>query len=166
VTHRGTGRFGYTFQEKAKRPFLIEEAERLGVPAGPERKRLVTGESITLADGRVVHPEQVLGPPVAGTKLVYVGDTARIDNLIEPCRQADALVIEATYLNVDVEMAARFGHITAAQAAMLAREAEVRQLYLNHISRRYHSRDVLEEAQAIFPATVVVNDLEHVRVIR
>ncbi len=160
VLHRGSGCFGYVFQEKTRRPFLVEAAEKLGVPAGPDRRRLVAGEAITLADGRVVQPDDVLGEPVPGTKLVYVGDVARIDEIIEPARGADALVMEATYLAEDVEIARKFGHITAAESATCAREAGVKQLYLTHISRRYSGAAVAAEARAIFPNTIVANDLD------
>jgi ribonuclease Z len=139
---------------------LVEQAEALGVPAGPERRRLVAGDSITLANGRIVLPEDVLGPPVPGTKFVYVGDIARTDEVIEPARGADALVMEATYLMEDVEIARQFGHITAAESALCAREAHVRWLYLTHISRRYSGAAVAAEARAIFPNTTVANDLD------
>lgn len=166
VTHRGPDCYGYTFQEKARRPFLVEQAEALGVPAGPVRRRLVQGETITLEDGRIVHPDDVLGPPRPGAKLVFVGDAGRVDDLVDAARAADALVIEATYCQEEADMARKFGHLTAAQAAWLAREAEVKLLILTHISRRYHPKDVLAEAQPIFKNTVVANDFDRFRVVR
>ncbi len=166
VTHRGPACFGFTFQERSRRPFLAEEAERLGVPSGPERKRLVQGEPVTLPDGTTVHPDQVLGKPRPGVKLVYVGDASRVDDLIPQAWGADALVIEATYLSADAELAEQFAHLTAAQAATLAREAEVRTLYINHISRRYSGREVLKEAQTIFPNAIVVRDLDRFQIKR
>ena len=166
VTHRGPGCLGYTFREKEKRPFLVEKAEALGVPAGPERGRLVRGETVTLADGTMVHPDQVLGPSIPGAKLVFVGDAARTNNLLEVASNADALVIESTYLSQEEELAREYGHLTAAQAATLARQAGVRQLYLTHISRRYSAEAVLAEARTIFPQTVVARDLDHFRIIK
>lgn len=160
VLHRGTGNFGFVFEEKAKRPFLVERAQALGVPIGPERKRLVAGESITLADGRVIQPQEVLGELVPGTKFVHVGDLARIDEVIEHARDADGLVMEATYLSKDRDIARKHGHITAAEAAQCARDANVNQLFLTHISRRYNGSVVTEEATAIFPNTIVCNDLD------
>ncbi len=160
VLHRGSGCFGFVFQEKSKRPFLVERAEKLGVPVGPERKRLVAGEAIRLADGRVIQPDDVLGELVPGTKLVYVGDIARTDEVLEPAREADALVMESTYIAQDTEIARNFGHITAAEAAQCARAANVRQLYLTHISRRYSGSVIGVEATAIFPNTLVCNDLD------
>jgi ribonuclease Z len=160
VTHRGaSGCFGFVFREKPHRPFLDDRAEALGVPRGPERKQLVAGQSVTLSDGRVIAPDDVLGPVEQGASLAMVGDAGRIDDLVEAVRGADALVIEATYLNQEAEMAQQYGHLTATQSATLAQQANVRQLILTHVSRRYHEKDILAEAQAIFPATMVARDL-------
>ena len=166
VTHRGPGCFGFTFEERSRRPFLAEVAEELGVPAGQERRRLVHGEAVTLADGTVVHPDQVLGDPRPGVRLVYIGDAGRVDDLIPYAQGADGLVIEATYLSAEGELAEQYGHLTVAQAVTLAREAGVRTLYLNHISRRYAAKEVLEEAQTILPNTVVVRDLDRFEIKR
>ena len=166
VSHRGPDCYGFLFEEKSRRPFLNDQAEALGVPIGPERRQLVAGEAITLADGRVIQPEAVLGPEIPGAKLVFVGDAGRTDNLVEVSRKADALIIESTYIEADAEMAHNFGHLTAAQAARLAVEAEVSQLYLTHLSRRYRDQDVLQEARAIFPNTIVARDFDRIKVTR
>ncbi|MBN1484658.1 MAG: MBL fold metallo-hydrolase [Chloroflexia bacterium] len=166
VHHRGPGNFGFIFEEPTHRPFLVEEAEALGVPAGPERRQLVQGEPITLADGRIVHPDQVLGPPVRGTKLGFLGDTARVDNLGQALQGSDALVMEATYLACDTDLARRFGHLTALEAAQFAREVGAGHLYLTHISQRYPPQAVLEEAQAVFPQVTVASDLDRFSVRR
>jgi ribonuclease Z len=166
VVHRGPGCFGFLFEEQSHRPFLPQAAERLAVPAGPERRLLVQGQSVTLADGRVIHPDQVLGPEIAGVKLAWVGDTAQIEGLHEHVAGADALVIESTYLDVEADMAARFGHLTASQAATLAYQSGVKRLFLTHISRRYASRQILAEASPIFPYTTVVKDFDRFRVTR
>lgn len=158
VSHRGPGVFGFSFEELPRRPFLPERAEELRLPPGPLRKELVEGRNVTLEDGRVITPEDVLGPMRRGTKLVHIGDCGRTDNLVEVCQNADGLVIEATYLTYEAELAQQFGHITAQQAAELARLAGVGHLYLTHISRRYRDSDVLEEASAIFPNVTVARD--------
>ncbi|MFN2145605.1 MAG: ribonuclease Z [Anaerolineales bacterium] len=160
VYHRGPDCFGYLFEEKPRRPFLSEKADALGVPFGPQRRDLVNGQQITLADGRTIYPEEVLGPEKAGTKFVHVGDTGRTDNILEYCQGADTLVIEATYLQEEAEMAEQFAHLTAAQAATLAKEAGVGHLILTHLSRRYRERDVYQEAQEIFPNTIVARDFD------
>lgn len=162
VQHRGAGNFGFVFKENDHLPFLVEKAEALGVPAGPERGRLVRGETVTLADGRQITPEMVLGERVAGTKLVTIGDIGRLDDTIrEQVQDAHALVIEATFLDVEADVAADFGHITARQAAEFARDCNVGTLLLTHISRRYRERDVVEEARSVFPDTYVARDLDH-----
>lgn len=161
VYHRGRGNFGYTFQEHTHRPFLVEQAEAMGIPAGPERGRLVRGESVTLSDGRVILPTDVLAPEEAGTKLVVIADTGRIENLVEHARDADTLVIEATFLEEHADEARAFGHLTARQAAQLAVDANVKSLILWHVSRRYRERDVLAEAREVYPEAVVARDYDH-----
>ena len=165
VIHRGPC-LGYLFREKARRPFLDERAEALGLPRGPERRRLVSGEPVTLADGRVIHPDDVLGPPRQGALLAHVGDAGRTENLVDAVHNADMLVIEATYLQAESDMARRFGHLTVAQAARLAQDAGVHQLVLTHVSRRYREAQIIEEARAIFPETVVARDFDRFRVLR
>lgn len=161
VIHRGSGCFGFVFQEKARRPFLAEQATALGVPFGPERKRLVDGEAITLADGRVITPEMVLGETIPGVKLVHIGDIGQLDNVRDYVAGADALVIEATFLAQDADAARAFGHITAQEAAELARDTGVRTLILTHVSRRYRERDIVQEARSVFPETHVARDMDH-----
>jgi ribonuclease Z len=165
VRHRGPS-LGYIFREKPRRPFLNECAERLGVPKGPDRGTLVSGKPVTLADGRVIQPDDVLGPPRHGACLAHIGDVGQTEGLEKRVRGADMLVIEATYLQRESDLARRFGHLTAAQAAELAREAGVHQLVLTHISRRYRESDIVEEARSIFPSTVVARDFDHFRVLR
>lgn len=164
VVHRGPGCFGYLFEEKSRRPFLAEKADALGVPKGPERGRLVRGEPVSLADGRIVQPDEVLGPVQPGARLVFVGDVAHTRNLNEVAQGADALVIEATYVQQDGDLARQFGHLTAAHAATFARDAGVRALILTHLSRRYAERDVVQEAQAIFPDVYVARDFDRFQI--
>jgi len=166
VQHRGPDCYGFLFEEKEHRPFLAEKAGELGVPFGPERAMLVRGESVTLSDGRIIQPEEVLGEAQPGTKYVHIGDVGRIDELLPVCQNAHALVIEATYLEEDAAMARQFGHMTAAQAARLAKEANVNTLILTHLSRRYNGRMIRQEARAIFPNTYVARDFDHFQITR
>ena len=160
VTHRGPDCLGFLFEGKSRRPFLAEQADALGIPNGPQRRDLVAGQEVSLADGRVIRPEQVLGPLERGTRLVMVGDAGRTDDLLEVCREADGLVIESTYLDAEADLARQFSHLTARQAAELAVKAGVKKLILTHISRRYREKDVLAEAQSVFPNTSVARDLD------
>ena len=166
VTHRGTGNFGFIFEEKTRRPFLNEKAEALGIPPGPERGKLTRGEAITLADGRVIQPDEVLGETIPGAKLVYIGDIGRTDNLPHAIHGADALVMEATYVSTEDDYAADFGHMTAGRSARYAAEAGVKTLILTHLSRRNRERDVLTEARAIFPNTFVARDFDRYSVVK
>ena len=166
VTHRGPDCLGYVFEGKARRPFLNEKATELGVPFGPERRELIAGKQISLPDGRRVSPDDVLGPLQRGIKLVIVGDAGRTDNLLEVCKDADALVIESTYLDEETDMAKQFHHLTAKQGAALAKQAGVKKLILTHISRRYREKDVLKEAQEIFPNTSVARDFDSFQIKR
>src|SRR5829696_8810349 len=166
VTHRGPDCLGYVFEGKARRPFLPAKADQLGVPFGPERRDLVAGNEITLPDGRRVTPDEVLGPVQKGVNVVITGDTGKTEDILEACRDADALVIESTYLEEETEMARQFSHLTARQAAELAVKAGVKKLIITHISRRYREKDVLKEAQAIFPNTVVARDFDSFQIKR
>jgi ribonuclease Z len=160
VFHRGSDSLGFRFEEHSHRPFLPEKAEGLGVPVGPIRRDLVEGKTVTLADGRKVGPEDVLGPLKPGVRMVHIGDTGRIDDLVAPCQGVDTLVIESTYLEEEAEMAKKFSHLTARMAAELAIRASVGQLILTHLSRRYREKDVLAEAQVIFPNARVARDFD------
>ena len=95
-----------------------------------------------------------------------VGDVGRTDDLLEICRDADALVIEATYLDEEAEMAREFAHLTARQGAELAVKAGVKNLLLTHISRRYRERDVIAEARSVFPNAVVARDFDDYQIKR
>jgi len=166
VWHRGPDCYGFLFEVKDRRPFLPEKAEALNIPPGPWRRDLVNGLPIKLPDGRTIQPEEVLGPVRPGTRLVHVGDVGRTQELEEVCREVDGLVIEATYLHEEAELANQFAHLTAREAALLATKAGVRNLILTHLSRRYRERDIVAEAQAIFPTAVVARDFDAYQVRR
>lgn len=166
VYHRGADCFGFLFEEKSRRPFLPERAEALNIPPGPWRRDLVNGQEVSLPDGRRILPDEVLGPVRPGVRLVHVGDAGRTDDLLEVCRDADALVIESTYLEEEAQMATQFAHLTARRAAELAVKAGVKHLILTHLSRRYRERDVLAEARAVFPTAIVARDFDHYQIRR
>ena len=164
-TEHGVSGLGYALVE-LPRPgrFDVDVADSLGVPAGPERGRLQRGEAVTLGDGRAVAPADVLGPPRPGRKIVISGDTAPAPTVLEAAREADVLVHEATFCEDERERARETSHSTAADAAELARLADVRLLALTHLSPRYFASDVAREARAIFPETVVPRDYDTIEV--
>ena len=152
---------GYALVEE-ERPgrFDVDAANRLGVPDGPERGALQRGEPVTLADGRMVKPESVLGDARAGRTIVLTGDTAPCASVVEAAGGADLLVHEATFLADERDRARETSHSTAGEAALVAREAGVQMLALTHVSNRYGGAAVEEEARELFPPTVVPRDFD------
>jgi ribonuclease Z len=159
VRHRGPA-YGYALVED-ERPghFDPERAVELGVRPGPDFGRIQRGETV---DG--VAPEQVMGPARAGRKIVLSGDTAPCEAVAVAAHDADVLVHEATFSQEEVERAAQTRHSTAAQAAELARQADVRLLALTHLSARHLARELRDEARAVFPNTVAPHDFDTVEV--
>ena len=164
VSH-GVTALGWSLIE-AGRPgrFDVVGADALGVPNGPERGALQRGEPVTLQDGRTITSDQVLGPARAGRKIVITGDTAPSEGIVEAAWGADVLVTEATFSEEERERAEETQHQTAAQAAEIARRAEVRLLALTHLSNRYFGPEIAREAREIFPDTVVPRDFDVVDV--
>jgi len=160
VEHRSTRAFGYALVED-ERPGAFDpvEAQRLGVTPGPDFGRLQRGEPV---DGVV--PEQVMGPPRAGRKIVLSGDTAPSDAVRVAAHEADLLVHEATFLDDELARARETGHSTARQAAEVATAAGVKLLALTHLSTRYFPRDIRDEARAVFPDTLVPRDFDTIEV--
>jgi ribonuclease Z len=164
VSH-GVSALGYALVEQP-RPgrFDVDTADALGVPNGPARGALQRGESVTIDDGRVVTPDEVLGPPRAGRKVVLAGDTEPTATVIEAAHGADLLVHEATFCDEEADRAADTRHSTARGAAAVAREAEVALLALTHVSPRYFGREVADEAREVFADTVVPRDFDTIDV--
>jgi len=111
--------------------------EELDIPPGPAYGRLHDGESVTLDDGRTVHPEQVVGPPRPGRRVVYTGDTRPTETVEAAAADADLLVHDATFADAEAGRARSTGHATAREAAALAARAGARRLALVHVSARY-----------------------------
>jgi ribonuclease Z len=165
VAHRGTQSLGWRFEEPSRRPLLTDRLVELGVPAGPARRMLAAGRTVTLADGRVIEPAMVQGEASAGACLVVIGDVEEVASLTSHVQGADTLVIEATYLARDSALADAHGHLTAAAAGRLAHDAAIGELLLTHISGRYRPEEIRAEAAAMFPNTRVVADFDRVSVV-
>jgi ribonuclease Z len=159
VSHRGPA-FGYVlFEDQRPGVFDPGAARRLGLQEGPEFGRVQRGETI-----RGVGPEQVLGPPRPGRKLVVSGDTTPSETLRIAAHRADVLVHEATFAEEERERAVETGHSTAAGAAAVARDAEVGLLALTHVSTRHPLGLLRDEARAVFPDTVVPRDFDTIEI--
>jgi len=159
VEHRVRA-YGYAFAED-DRPgrFDAETAARLGVTPGPDFGRLQAGETVN-----GVTPDQVLGEPRRGRRIVYSGDTAPCQATEVFAHEADLLVHESTFLDDELARARETGHSTARQAAEVASAAGVKLLALTHLSTRYFPRDIRDEARAVFPDTLVPRDFDTIEV--
>jgi ribonuclease Z len=159
VGHRGPA-FGYVIYEH-DRPgqFDPQAAVRLGLTPGPGFGRLQRGETIN-----GVSPEQVMGPPRPGRKIVISGDTMPCETVRIAAHRSDLLIHEATFAEDERDRAAETRHSTAAQAASLAREAEVTMLALTHFSTRYPVALLRDEARAIFRRTVLPRDFDTIEI--
>jgi ribonuclease Z len=152
---------GYALVEQLRLGrFDPDKARAMGIPEGPLWGQLHKGKTVTLPDGRMVGPAELVGPPRPGRTLVYSGDTRPNLAVIEASRGADLLVHEATFGSDELERARETGHSTAAEAARVALEAGVRRLILTHISSRYtrDAAELLAEARGVFPETVIARD--------
>ena len=149
----------YSIEEKRNPKFLKDKALKLGLTPGPDFKKLQSGLSIKLGD-KIIKPEQVLGPERRGRKIVYSGDTGPCSDMIKFSQGAQVLIHESTFNSSHQDKAVETGHSTAADAARIARAAEVKQLILTHISTRYQDTGLLEkEARHVFKNSVVAHDL-------
>lgn len=150
----------YALVEK-QRPgrFYPEKAKALGVPEGPLWSELQHGSGVKLPNGRTVKPEDVVGSPRPGRKIVYTGDTRPFEGFVEFAAGADLLIHDATLDDELAERAEEDAHSTPSQAAENAKKARVKQLVLTHISARYEDTNVLlEQAKKVFKNTGVAED--------
>jgi len=162
----GVPALAYCLEEKM-RPgkFNKPKALELGIPEGPLFSKLQRGETITLSDGRKIQPDEVLGPPRKGRKIVISGDTKPIKEMIDFARNADVLIHEATFDSTLKNVSMEYGHTTASQAAEIAKKASVEKLFLTHISPRYFNGKELEkEAQKIFKNSAVPKDFQEIEI--
>jgi ribonuclease Z len=152
--------YAFAFLEKP-RPgkFFPKKAQALGIPAGELWSRLQRGEEITLPEGKLVKPGDVMGPLRAGRKIVYTGDTKPFESFAKFAEGADLVIHDCTFDDSLIEKAGVDGHSTPSQAAAQAKVAEAKQLALSHISARYPNAGLLlEQAKKIFPNTVLAED--------
>lgn len=152
---------GYVIEEKLRsRRFMSAKLEALGLAGSPTLRPLLNGSPITLPDGRLVHPDDVLEPPRRPRKLVILGDTCDPRSLLPWAMDADVLVHEATYTNEEKHLAIQYMHSTAGMAGLFARQIRAKQLILTHFSPRnfgaddhmecLHLNSIVEEARKAF----------------
>lgn len=157
--------YGYRVEER-DRPghFDVQRAQALGIPPGPIYGQLKRGQRVKLPNGRTIHGADLCGPDLAGRKLVYCTDTIYCERSVSLAQGADVLIHEATFSHRDADLAYQRLHSTSTMAAQVALAAQVNQLIMTHFSPRYapgndlQLSDLLAEAQAIFPQTIMAND--------
>jgi len=154
--------YGYALEED-KRPgeFHVEKAEALGVKRGPKWAALQSGQTVQAEDGTDVLPAQVLGPERTGRKFSFVTDTLAFREIADEVAGSDLFVCEGMFEKALEESAREKRHMTAEQAACLAKAAAVKKLALIHYSPRYTEyelKQVIKEAEAVFPSTVLSRD--------
>ncbi|MEL6354742.1 MAG: ribonuclease Z [Cyanobacteria bacterium J06627_28] len=156
---------GYRIVEKDRTGhFDVKRAATLGIPPGPIYGKLKQGQVVTLPDGRKVNGADLCGPKIIGRKLAYCTDTVFCESAIELAEQADVLIHEATFSHQDAGLAYQRMHSTSTMAAQVALAAQAKQLVMTHFSPRYapgnpvELGDLLNEAKAIFPNTVMAKD--------
>jgi ribonuclease Z len=163
VEHRMKA-LGYAFVEP-QRPgrFDVDAARGLGITDERDFGRLQRGETISV-NGSEVTPDQVMGDPRAGRKLVVTGDTSPCEMTSVAAHEAQLLVHDGTFAVEETARATETGHSTARDAAALARDAEVGMLAIVHVSSRYSVGAVLDEAREVFPNTIAPRDFDLIEV--
>ncbi|KHE71851.1 ribonuclease Z [Halobacillus sp. BBL2006] len=158
----GLESYGYILKEKDKIGELQpEKLKALGINPGPVYQKIKSQPQTQLSDGRVIHRDEVIGPPKKGRKIAILGDTRYIPELKKPLQGADILVHEATFGGNETQMAHDYYHSTIKQAATLAKDAGVKELLLTHISSRYQGEAIKQleaEAQEVFKNTTIAYD--------
>lgn len=155
--------FGYrVIEPDSKGELLMEKLKAYNLPNGPIFGRIKKGEIVTLEDGTVIDGKEFVGPDKKGKVVTILGDTRPCKQLEILAKDADVLVHEATYEGKEAALASAHFHSTNVQAATVAKNAQVGQLFLNHISARYLGNDIKQlesEARVIFNQTKIVFDL-------
>jgi ribonuclease Z len=168
LLEHGIPSYGYRIMEK-DRPgtLLADKLIEAGVQPGPIFRQIKNGEPITLEDGRVLDPNEFLGPEQKGRVVTILGDTRYCENALVLAKEADLLVHEATFSKGEETLAYDYFHSTTYQAADIARKAGCKQLCLTHISSRYDRndwRELVAEAMETFPNTDIAEDFKEIHI--
>lgn len=153
---------GYTLEEKP-RPgeFNPEKAKELNVPCGPLWSKLQNGQAVESLDGKIVNPEDVLGKARKGRKFSYVTDTLYLESIAEEVRDSDLLICESMFEDALLDQAKEKKHMTAIQAATIARDSNSKKMAMIHYSPRYTDKELVvleEEAKSVYPGAILSKD--------
>ncbi|MEO8194330.1 MAG: ribonuclease Z [Gemmatimonadales bacterium] len=161
VDHKDKLALGYALVEDTRLGrFNPDKAREIGIPEGPAWGRIHKGQPVTLEDGRVIQPSELVGPSRVGRRIVFTGDSRPAESTVNAAKGADLLIHEATFADDEHPRALETGHATAREAATVAAQAGVKQLVLTHLSARYslNASELLQQAREVFPNTVVARD--------
>ena len=161
VDHKERPALGYALKEDIRLGrFNPDKARELGIPEGPAWGKIHKGQAVTLDDGRVIEPSELVGPSRAGRRVVFTGDSRPAESTVKMAEGADALIHEATFADEEQPRAVETGHSTAREAAEVAAKAGVKRLVLTHLSARYsvNPSELISQAREVFPETVVARD--------
>lgn len=158
LSHGGIDNIGWRITEKDERKFDRKRLESFGI-IGP-RVRELEKEGKLLVDGKLIHIDDVSHIRKGDTFAVAI-DTVPCPEIKKLAHSAKLFLCESTYLDRHKELAREHHHLTAHQAATIAKESGVEQLVLTHFSARYQDLSEFErEAKAIFPNTLIADDLK------
>ena len=151
--------YGYTIEVKRGGKFLVEKAKEQNIPV-KFWNLLQKGEHVCDDEGRIYTPEMVLGPERKGIKVTYCTDTRPLPIIAEMAQNSDLFICEGMYGELDKQAKAEENkHMTFYEAAELAKEANVQELWLTHYSPSLTRPDEYKErVREIFPKTVVAKD--------
>jgi ribonuclease Z len=161
VDHKDKLALGYALIEDVRLGrFNPDRARAMGIPEGPAWGKLHKGQAVTLEDGRVFEPSDLVGPSRAGRRVVFTGDSRPCESTMKMAEAADLLIHEATFGDEEQPRAVETGHATAREAAEIAKHANVKQLVLTHLSARYsiNPNELAQQAREVFPNSVVARD--------
>lgn len=160
--HHNVPCLAYSFVEKEKRRINKEKLKQLKIPPSPLLKKLQQGEDVEHAGKRIKASD--LTYLQQGKRITFILDTAVNENMLKIARDADLLICESTYSSKEKEKAEEYKHMTAEQAAQVAKDAGVKKLILLHISQRYEGKEkiLLKEAKKIFKNTSIANDFDKI----
>lgn len=158
----GIPSFGFRICEHAQPgTLLVEKLRALHVTPGPIYQQLKEGVDVLLEDGRLLVASEFVGPKKKGRIVTILGDTRPTQASVALAKGADVLIHEATFSEKEAEHAVRFFHSTTKEAVKIAKESNVRELILTHISARFQGDafvSFVEEAKHCFPSVTIASD--------
>lgn len=155
--------YGYSFEEPPKRKINLNYLKKFGLKKHPLLKKLQKGKNITYKGKKISVSKATYKVP--GKKITFIVDTGYCQNAIKLAKNSDLLVCESTFIDELKERAKHYKHLTASQAATIAKKSKSKKLILTHFSQRYKSTDkILKQAKKIFKNTTCAKDFMKIKI--